>query len=113
MRQVGTWIIDAEGKTVYANDPMAEILGTTTAFLRGKDSFAFIFPEDLPAARRLFSMKQSGSPAPFTFKLRRVDGSSIWVDVQGTPMHNDAGQFLGIVGTFSAALDRTSHSQSG
>jgi PAS domain S-box-containing protein len=96
----GIWIIDAEGRTVYANEPMAEMLGTTTTTMIGNDSFAFVFPEDLPAAQHLFSLKQGGSSAPFTFKLRRADGSSIWTDVQGTPMHNAAGRFIGIVGTF-------------
>lgn len=97
----GLWIIDANGLTIYANEPMAKILGTTPADLIGKDSFLYVFPEDLPAARSLFASKQSGSATPFHFKLRRVDGRPIWVDVQGTPMCNAAGQFTGVVGTFS------------
>ena len=99
----GLWIIDADGKTVFANESMAQILGTTTDDLSGQDSFSFIFVEDLAAAQRLFAAKQAGSTAPFHFKLRRMDGSPIWVDVQGTPMHNAAGDFLGIVGTFTVS----------
>lgn len=99
----GLWIIDANGKTVFANDAMARVLGTSTGDLLGKDSFLYVFPEDLSAAQRLFASKQAGSPAPFHFKLRRADGSSIWVDVLGTPMHNAAGQFTGIVGTFTVS----------
>jgi PAS domain S-box-containing protein len=38
--------------------------------------------------------------APFYFRFRREDGSAIWVDVQGMPMRNVAGEFTGIVGTF-------------
>ncbi|KAA6457245.1 PAS domain S-box protein [Acidobacteria bacterium AB60] len=103
MKQDGIWIIDAEGRTLYANDPMAQILGTTTAAMQGKDSFEFVFPEDLEAAQHLFSQKKSGSSAPFTFRLRRADGGAVWVDVQGTPMQNAAGRFIGIVGTFTVA----------
>ena len=99
----GLWIIDSEGRTVFANDAMAGILGTTAADLMGKDSFLFVFPEDLPAAQRLFSSKQAGSPAPFHFKLRRIDGSPIWVDVQGTPTYNASGRFTGVVGTFTVS----------
>lgn len=99
----GIWIIDAEGRTVFANEVMAEILGTTAADLSGKDSFRYVFPEDLPAAQRLFAAKQAGSPAPFHFRLRRENGSSIWVDIQGTPLRNAAGQFTGIVGTFTVS----------
>jgi PAS domain S-box-containing protein len=99
----GLWIIDAEGRTVYASDSMAEILGTTSTDLAGKDSFLYVFPEDLAEAQRLFESKKAGSMAPFHFKLRRVDGSSIWADVQATPLRNAAGRFTGVVGTFTVA----------
>lgn len=99
----GLWIINAKGTTVYANEDMAEILGTTVAELMGKDSFLYVFPEDLGAARELFAAKESGSRAPFRFRLRRDDGRSIWADVQATPMRNAAGDFLGIVGSFTVS----------
>jgi PAS domain S-box-containing protein len=50
------------------------------------------------------SSRQAGKSAPFNFNLRRKDGGVGWVDVQGTPMHNAAGQFTGVVGTFSDCL---------
>ena len=97
----GLWIINAEAKTVYVSDHMAAILGATTSELIGKNSFDYIFPEDVAAAQRLFDFKKEGNKAPFRFKLRRKDGSAIWVNVQGTPMFNAAGRFTGIVGTFT------------
>jgi PAS domain S-box-containing protein len=99
----GIWIIDADACTLYANAAMAEILGTTAIDLIGKPSFEYVYPEDADAARRLFDNKQRGDPSPFHFKLRRKDGSQIWVDVQGTPMRNAKGEFIGIVGTFSVS----------
>ena len=99
----GIWIIDAEAKTAYANERMSEILGTSPAEMVGKPSFAYLFPEDVSEAQRLFEAKTRGDTNPFRFKLRRKDGSGVWVDVQGTPMHNAAGVFRGIVGTFSVA----------
>lgn len=97
----GLWIIDADAKTVYASDHMAEILGTTPSELTGQQSFEYVFPEDRPAAQHLFELKKGGSPKPFRFRLRRKDGTAIWVDVQPTPMRNAAGHFIGIVGTFT------------
>ena len=97
----GIWIIDTEAKTLYANAAMAEILGTDASRLIGKPSFDYVFPEDAAAAQKLFTARQRGETAsPFHFRLRREDGSAIWVDVQGTPMRNVAGEFIGIVGTF-------------
>ena len=99
----GLWIIDADGKTVYANEDMAEMLGTTVSALLGKDSFLYVFPEDLDSAKLLFADKEAGSRTPFHFKLRRLDGHPIWADVQPTPMRNAAGQFIGIVGSFTVS----------
>lgn len=96
----GIWIIDSQAQTLFANARMGEILGLPVAELIGKPSFAFVFPEDVEAAQRLFDAKAKGETSSFQFRLRRKDGSAIWVDVQGTPMHNAEGTFLGIVGTF-------------
>ena len=99
----GVWIIDVEGKTVFANERMAEILGTSPAEMSGQVSFSYVYPEDAAAAQRLFEAKSHGDSKPFHFKLRRKDGSAVWVDVQGTPLHNAAGVFNGIVGTFTVS----------
>ena len=99
----GLWIINAQGVTVYANEEMARILGATVSDLMSKDSFLFVFQEDMDAARQLFAAKEAGNRSPFRFRLRRLDGSSVWTDVQGTPMRNAAGQFIGIVGSFTVS----------
>ena len=101
----GIWIIDADAKTAYANERMAEILGTSPPEMVGRPSFTYVFPEDVAAAQRLFSAKTRGDTKPFHFKLRRSDSSAVWVDVQGTPMYNPAGVFKGIVGTFSVSSE--------
>jgi len=96
----GIWIIDMEGKTVYASARMAEILLTSPLEMMGRSAFVYVFPEDLDTAKRLFEFKKSGDANSFRFRLCRQDGSPIFVDVQGTPMHNSIGRFTGIVGTF-------------
>lgn len=103
----GLWIIDADASTVYANSAMCEILGAETAELIGAPSFRYVFPEDMDAARELFESKQRGGMSPFHFRLRRKDGSAVWVDVQGTPMRGAAGEFLGIVGTFRVVEEKS------
>ena len=42
----GVWIIDADAKTAYANERMAEILRTSPSEMVGRASFAYVFPED-------------------------------------------------------------------
>jgi PAS domain S-box-containing protein len=98
----GIWIIDTSGHTLYANERMAQILGASRSELMGCLSFDFVFPEDRAAAETLFDRKRTGDSNPFTFRLRKKDGSSILVSVQGTPMKDAKGGFIGIVGTFTA-----------
>lgn len=97
----GVWIIDAGAQTTYANERMAELLGTSLSEMIGQPSFAYLFPADVEAAQHLFDVKKGGAPNPFRFRLRKKDGSALFVDVQGTPLHDTAGVFTGIVGTFS------------
>jgi PAS domain S-box-containing protein len=85
---------------------LLKILGTSPSEMIGRASFDYVFPEDVDAAQRLFDAKTRGDTKPFHFRLRRKDGSAVWVDVQGT-MHNAAGVFSGIVGTFSGFKMRT------
>jgi PAS domain S-box-containing protein len=103
----GIWTIDAHGNTLFASESMARLLRTTVADLLGKPSFDYVYDEDAPAAQRLFESKSRGDLNPFEFRLRRKDGSPVWVTVQGTPMHDAAGQFRGIIGTFRAVRKKS------
>jgi PAS domain S-box-containing protein len=103
----GIWTIDAQGNTMFANEAMAVMLRTTVVEMLGKPSFQFVYPEDLEYARRLFEGKRHGDMSPFEFRVRRKDGSPLWVTVQGTPMHDDQGKFRGIIGTFRANEQNT------
>ena len=91
--QDGIWIIDSHAITVYASERMGQILGASQAEMMGQPSFSYVFSEDVASAQELFDAKSRGGMDPFHFKLRRKDGSAVWVDVQGTPMHNAAGEF--------------------
>ena len=85
---------------------MAEILGVDVLDMLGKHSFEFVFPEDLDAAQRLFEAKKRGDSNPFRFRLRRMDGSAVVVDVLGVPMNDGLGM-VGIVGTFNVVARDT------
>lgn len=46
----GIWIIDADARTTYANEGMAEILGTSQSEMIGQSPFAYLFPSDVETA---------------------------------------------------------------
>ena len=96
----GIWTTNADGRTVYANQRMAQMLGTTVAAMLGQLSFGFVFPEDVQLAKRLFDTHKRGDSKHFQFRLRRTDGSSAWVSVSNTPMFSHS-EFQGILAFFS------------
>ena len=65
----GIWIINAEGKTVFANDSMALILNTTTVDLIGKDSFLFVFPERSAFSSKSFLGEAGGQFSAFPLQV--------------------------------------------
>src|SRR6476660_9665716 len=69
----GIWIIDADGRTTYANERIAEILRTSCSEMIGNPSFAYVYPEDAVAAQRLFDVKKDGNATAFRFRLRCKD----------------------------------------
>lgn len=99
--RAGIWIIDNQGNTTFANGRMAEILETTPEAMKGRPSFDHVFPEDVATAQKLFSAKQRGDMDPFEFRIRTAKNRAVWVEVQGTPMHDGNSTFQGIVGTFT------------
>ena|SRR4030088_374055 len=98
----GIWIVDATGKTVFADDQMASILGVATrSELLANPSSAYVFPEDFDTVLRMFDSQKHGETASRHRRLRRKDGSPVLVHVQVTPMINDAGEFSGVVSMFT------------
>ncbi len=47
-----------------------------------------------------------GTKGPFDFRLRRADGSPVWVSISCMPMRDDAGAEVGLLGMFSDITER-------
>jgi PAS domain S-box-containing protein len=62
----GIWIIDADAKTAYANERMAEILGTSPSEMVGRASFAYVFPEDVEQLSICSRRRYVAIPTRFT-----------------------------------------------
>ena len=101
----GIWVVDAQGLTIFSNRRMAEILGIDE-LMPAQSCFAWVFPEELADAQRQFARNLAGDRRPFDFRLRRGDGSPIWVSISSMPVYDDAGSTVGILGLFSDITER-------
>jgi PAS domain S-box-containing protein len=102
----GIWVVDAQGQTIFNNKRMAEILGADTESLSEQSCFECVFPEDRSEAQRQFAQGMAGNRQPFDFRLRRNNGSEIWVSISCGPVFDASGVVVGLLGLFSEITDR-------
>src|SRR5215469_12423687 len=102
----GIWVVDPQGLTIFNNRRMAEILGVGYESMPGQSCFNWVFPDELADAQQLFARTLGGDLRPFDFRLRRADGSPIWVSISAMPVYDDAGTTVGLLGLFADITER-------
>jgi two-component system, cell cycle sensor histidine kinase and response regulator CckA len=107
----GIWTVDTQGRTIFCNERMAEILGTDMESMPELSCFETVFPEDLAEAQRQFAVHMADDAPPFDFRLRRKDGSALWVSISCKPFHDDVGAAIGLLGLFTEITARRQSEQ--
>jgi PAS domain S-box-containing protein len=102
----GIWVVDPQGRTIFSNRRMAEILGTDFELMPEQSCFACVYPHELADAQRHFARTLAGDRRPFDFRLRRADGSPIWVSISCMPIRDAMGAPVGLLGLFSDITER-------
>lgn len=88
-------IVDPNGRIVFANTPAVTLSGYTMDEILSREIFDAVFPEDLAAAHERFARRKQGEADRYDLRVRRKDGTAVWVDVSSTPMLDEAGRFVG------------------
>lgn len=102
----GIWMVDERGQTLFVNERMASLLGTTQDDMRGRSVPEYCFSEDLDEARLRIGNNLAGKREQFEFRFRRSDGSAVPVLTASTPLQDRAGKVIGAVGMFSDLSER-------
>jgi two-component system, cell cycle sensor histidine kinase and response regulator CckA len=102
----GIWVVDPQGRTIFSNQRMAEILAIDFESMSEQSCFACVFPDELADAQRHFARALSGDRRPFDFRLRRANGSPIWVSISCMAMCDETGAPVGLLGLFSDITER-------
>src|SRR5947207_6826730 len=66
----GIWVVDPQGRTIFSNRRMAEILGIDFESMPEQSCFGCVFPEEMADAQRHFARTFAGDRRPFDFRLR-------------------------------------------
>ncbi len=102
----GIWTVDRSGVTTFANPQMASMLGYTVDEMIGVSVFDFVDATDLEEARARFQNAVDVTPPPQDLRLRKKDGSFLWVSVSASRLHRDNGDVLGLIGMFTDITPR-------
>jgi PAS domain S-box-containing protein len=102
----GIWLLDSELHTSYVNRQMAQMLGYELKEMIGQSVFDFYFPEDVESKKQALGERQKGQREQGEERLRRRDGSELWVRMAASPLFNNSGEFEGALAMMSDVTER-------
>ncbi|HEX4735237.1 MAG TPA: EAL domain-containing protein [Thermoleophilaceae bacterium] len=94
---LGVWVLDASDRTSFANDRMAEIVGSSPDRMLGAAVYDFLDSEAAEATRVALRRRRAGISELRELHLRRSDGSTVDVFVESMPVNDADGEYVGAV----------------
>lgn len=104
--QEGIWSLDRDGKILFVNPRMAELLGTHSEEMIGKPANEFCFPEDRAAMQEKIAANLAGERIEFEFRFRRRDSAPLHLLAATSPLHGSRGEVIGALGGFLNLAER-------
>ncbi len=106
--QEGIWVIGADGRTKFANERLAAMLGVDIDDIAGRPVTDFCFPEDAETALERIGAGFEGHNDEFEFRFRRANEEAVHVLSATAPLKNRDGVPIGTLASF---LDMTGRMQ--
>ncbi|MBA3962357.1 MAG: PAS domain S-box protein [Chthoniobacterales bacterium] len=104
--QEGIWVIDASGRTTFANPKMAAMLGVTAAEMEGRSMYDFMDDDARQIAEKNLERRSQGIAEQHEFRSRRRDGSHLWALVVTNPLPAAKGGFGGALAMVTDITER-------
>jgi len=105
-------VLDPKGQTTFVNRRMADMLGYDPADMAGRTVFEFMAEADIPLAKQNLADRVEGHGGQHDFRFRRKDGGELWAIVTGTPVFDDLGQVVSVLGVITDITERRRQEQS-
>jgi PAS domain S-box-containing protein len=105
----GIWLLDAAHRIAFVNPRIAQWLGVPEAQMQGRPMDDFMDPDEAArcrAALAALATQGSGDSGAIELRLRRADGSAMWVSVSMRPIFDDAGNASGALGMLTDINER-------
>lgn len=102
----GIWVLDANGRTTYANSHLAKMLSTSIENTLGRSVYDFMDADMQPEMQEHLRKRRQGIAEQYDFRFRRADGSPLWVIVSTSPIFDDSGEFAGSFAMLTDVTER-------
>jgi len=108
----GIWLLDAARRLAFVNPRIAQWLGVSEEAMRGKPLDDFMDPDEAERCRAALTALAAQGPrgvgrsGTFELRLRRADGSPMWVSLSTRTILDDAGQPAGALGMLTDVNER-------
>ena len=99
--QEGIWVANPQGRTVYANQKMAQIAGRSVEQLCARGVLDLLDPDDAAMVSRRLLERRTAGTEEYELRLRHPDGSSRCLQVRSSPLWDGEGEFVGSLGMVS------------
>lgn len=92
----GFWIIDANSRTTFANQKMADMLGCNgVEDVLGTSLFSYMDEEGLQISLRNLDRRREGISEIHDFKLLTRQGKALWTSMSTSPLTDEQGAYVG------------------
>jgi PAS domain S-box-containing protein len=109
--QEGIWSIDAETKTTFVNQRMAEILGYDVDEMLGKPLFSFMDETGVKLAKYNLERNQNGVKEQHDFEFIRKDGKKVYTSIETSPILDADGNYDGSMAVVADVTERNKMEQ--
>lgn len=91
----GFWVLDAQGRILFANEKLAGLLGYRVSELVGTSAFELFDEANCEIFFKQMDKRLEGKPGSYEIQMKRRDGAQITCLIRGAPRFNAEGQCTG------------------
>ena len=102
----GIWLLDEFNRLAFVNPRIAQWLGYGEDGMRGRPLDDFMDPEEAARCRAALAAQVADDSGPLELRLRRADGSPMWVSLSTRPIRDDVGNPTGALGMLTDINER-------
>jgi two-component system cell cycle sensor histidine kinase/response regulator CckA len=102
----GVWVFDDQMRTTYANWRLADMLGVSPEEMIGRSVSDFLDDDARAYVEQRWQQRARGVKEQYDLRLRRADGSALWVIASATPILGEQGEFIGSLSMLTDITER-------